>query len=145
MKRQRFAVALVLGMALTLGVMSTAAAKKHGATQPATKSAASAAGPGTITGELIDAKCYAKMGLRGADHRDCAAKCARGGFPVAVLDEQGGVTYLLMQASMLEPYMAKTVRVTGQAFPHSHAIAPTKLEVKEGGTWKQVKLPGKKM
>jgi hypothetical protein len=42
----------------------------------------------TITGEVIDSFCYAKIGIRGPAHAECGIKCARKGVPVALLEEK---------------------------------------------------------
>jgi hypothetical protein len=51
----------------------------------------------TLTGEIVDTKCY--FGVmnpgRGKVHRDCAARCIAGGLPPALVDQHGEV-YLLV-------------------------------------------------
>ena len=59
-----------------------------------------AVGPVTVTGEIVDSKCY--FGVmnpgKGKVHRDCAARCLSGGIPPALIarDSDGRtVVYLL--------------------------------------------------
>jgi hypothetical protein len=58
-------------------------------------------GPVTLTGEIVDTKCY--LGVmnpgRGKVHRDCAARCLSGGIPPALLVRSTGELYLLTDAS----------------------------------------------
>jgi len=55
--------------------------------------------PTTLTGEIVDTKCY--FGVmnpgHGKVHRDCAARCIAGGLPPALVDQHGEV-YLLVDA-----------------------------------------------
>lgn len=93
----------------------------------------------TIEGELIDARCYALDKVnRGADHQECATRCATAGTPVGVLDAKTGMVYVFLSMSKgYTAHLTKTVRVTGSVVNTSQ-ILPDKLEVKEGATWKQV-------
>jgi len=53
-------------------------------------------GTATLTGEIVDSKCY--LGVmnpgRGKVHRDCAARCLSGGIPPALLTSTGEIVLL---------------------------------------------------
>jgi len=84
--------------------------------------------PGTpvvIIGEVIDTQCYVvgRMGLaRGAEHKECAISCAKGGIPLSILEEKTGTLYLtgqnkraMMTANvLLMDHIADRVKVTGR-------------------------------
>ena len=68
--------------------------------------AATALRADTITGEVIDTFCYARVGIRGAAHAACGIKCARAGVPVGLLEEKTRRVYVLLapkDASELPP------------------------------------------
>jgi hypothetical protein len=54
-------------------------------------------GTATLTGEIVDSKCY--LGVmnpgRGKVHRDCAARCLSGGIPPALLTSTGEIVLLV--------------------------------------------------
>ena len=50
----------------------------------------------TVTGEILDMKCYTGSGKHGDDHKECAAKCIKGGSPMGILTDDGKV-YLLIE------------------------------------------------
>jgi hypothetical protein len=72
----------------------------------------------TVTGEILDMKCYMTSGEHGPDHKDCAAMCIKGGSPMGILADDGKV-YLLIEgkdSSAFEEakkYAGETVTVTG--------------------------------
>ena len=72
----------------------------------------------TIQGEVVDLACYLTKGQHGASHEECAKMCINSGLPVGILSKDGHV-YLAITAnhkaanSLLEPYAAKQVKVTG--------------------------------
>ncbi|MBI4427886.1 MAG: hypothetical protein HY562_02090 [Ignavibacteriales bacterium] len=79
----------------------------------------------TISGEVIDIQCYTSGAMGkgiGADHKECATDCAKGGIPLAVLEDKTGTIYIAGQtkSSMkganetLLPYVAEKVKVTGR-------------------------------
>ena len=55
-------------------------------------------GPATVTGEIVDSKCY--LGVmnpgQGKVHRDCAARCLSGGIPPIFVSTDGGEQFLLV-------------------------------------------------
>ena len=80
----------------------------------------------TVTGQVVDAGCY-KMDKSntGADHKmpkgdtkDCAAMCAKGGKPMALLTSDGKVYEIAgglaaEKNAKIIPHVAHTVEVTG--------------------------------
>lgn len=54
-------------------------------------------GTATLTGEIVDSKCY--LGVmnpgRGKVHRDCASRCLNGGIPPALLTTTGEIVLLV--------------------------------------------------
>ncbi len=106
--------------------------------------------PITVTGTLIDTKCYSlNHANTGLDHQSasgkvpgCATACARMGEPVAVLTPKGQVYVLVAPSVNLADYMARDVRVTG-ARVYGNAIRPEKFEVKGAdGSWSAVSVAG---
>ncbi|MEQ9366050.1 MAG: hypothetical protein RIF32_17535 [Leptospirales bacterium] len=83
------------------------------------------AGPATLTGEIIDSKCYLGAMNPGERkvHRACAIRCISGGIPplFVVRTPNGGVQHLLLVSpegqavnqAVLE-YVALPLRVTGE-------------------------------
>lgn len=73
----------------------------------------------TVTGEILDMKCYMTSGAHGPEHKDCAAMCVKGGSPMGILADDGKV-YLLIEgkdgAAAFEEakkYAGETVILTG--------------------------------
>jgi type 1 fimbria pilin len=93
----------------------------------------------TVEGELIDTNCYTKGDAKGEGHKDCANKCMKSGIPAAVLVD-GKAWTLTTNPAPLAQYAAETVRVTGTVNEDTQTIAPDKIEVKQGDTWKEVKM-----
>lgn len=80
-------------------------------------------GPVTITGEIVDSKCY--LGVmnpgQGKVHRDCAARCLSGGIPPLFVAAECGVPYLLMDLhgnalghDALREFVAEPITVEGE-------------------------------
>ncbi len=78
----------------------------------------------TIKGEVIDSKCYIGGGMGpgyGQDHKECALKCAKGGIPLAVLEDGTNNVYFVAKLrgtsgpnDMLIPFIAEKVIVKGR-------------------------------
>ncbi len=74
----------------------------------------------TVTGELIEMNCYARMGLNatGEGHAECALKCALGGSPLGILTADDEIFTIIGEmtenenAKLLE-FVAKNVTATG--------------------------------
>jgi len=119
---------------------------------------ASNAGPDkvTVTGKLIDTKCYGMNHSNvNNDHMvpgkngemmtvpNCATACAALGIPVGLLEggkANGKVYVLVTPAGSLAKHQAQEARVTGTTV-YAGSILPTKIEVKEGDKWIDV-TPG---
>jgi hypothetical protein len=81
-------------------------------------------GDATLTGEIVDSKCY--LGVmnpgRGKVHRDCAARCLSGGIPPALLirDDAGQSRVVLLHGPDLGrkalSRVAERVRVSGRLY-----------------------------
>jgi hypothetical protein len=80
-------------------------------------------GPLTVTGEIVDSKCY--FGVmnpgQGKVHRDCASRCLSGGIPPLLIDSVNGKRYLLVgQRENALPYwsfkefIAEPLTLTGE-------------------------------
>ena len=74
----------------------------------------------TFVGHVVDLACYVGHGSIGESHRECAATCARGGIPLAILDQATGTLYLPLAKDHhapankeLLPFVEADVRVSG--------------------------------
>jgi hypothetical protein len=70
-----------LGLMLSAGLMGTALAAEK-----------------AVTGTLEDSFCFVTTGAHGADHKKCAAGCARKGIPVALVEKGTDKMYVLLPA-----------------------------------------------
>lgn len=52
----------------------------------------------TVTGEILDMKCYMASGAHGEGHKECAITCVNEGSPMGILADDGKV-YLLIEGS----------------------------------------------
>ncbi len=130
MRRSSFVV-LALVMAFVVAALLSAQEK-------------SAAKPETISGTLVDLKCYAAGGFLTNDHGDtkaCGSMCATGGLPVGVVDANKKVHFLGVPAPAYASYVGQEVRFTGMHGKNADVFIPEKLEVKEDGKWVEKKLP----
>lgn len=98
----------------------------------------------TITGTLVDLKCYASGGFLTNDHgemKGCGAMCATGGLPVGVVDANKKVHFLGVPAPAYASFVGQEVRLSGMRGKNADVFIPEKLEVKENGKWVEKKLP----
>ncbi len=107
----------------------------------------------TVTGTLIDTKCYgmnhdnvANEHYVGKDKMkmpNCATACANMGIPAGLLKDgkkDGEVYILVTPANAVADHMAKEARVTGE-MAYAGGIIPSKIEVKnDKGKWEEVKV-----
>lgn len=110
-------------------------------------SSALAGGKGkTIEGTLVDTKCYL-MNPKNAsnDHAspkgmmpNCGTACAKMGIPVSLLTADGKVYTLAVPAPAVADHVGKTARASGAL--KQRGLVVEKLEVREGNTWKEVRL-----
>ncbi len=124
MKRR---TSLILALVLAAGV-STALAGGEGEGK-------------TIEGTLVDAKCYLRMGATGNDHMDmqgCGTMCAKKGQPVGLLTAEGKYYPLIVAAPQIAEHVGETLRASGTL--KSGSLLLDKLEMKEGDSWKEVKI-----
>ena len=99
-------------------------------TAPAVQEIARDLGPVTVTGEIVDSKCY--LGVmnpgQGKVHRDCAARCLSGGIP-PIFIVTGGITtdghqQLLLVGpdgralgrDALREFIAEPIQIQGELF-----------------------------
>jgi hypothetical protein len=94
-----------------------------------------------VTGQLVDSRCYVKMGATGGDHAECAVQCLKDGIPAALLLDSGELYYIVAPAMGFAEYANKTVRLTGKVNDKLHAVVPVKIEIKKGDTWVEGKIP----
>lgn len=89
----------------------------------------------TVTGEILDMKCFMTSGERGPGHKDCAAMCIKGGQPMGIIDADNKV-YLLLEgknAAAFEEakkHAGDTITVTGALSEKSGVQALIVSEVK---------------
>ena len=79
----------------------------------------------TITGEVVDTRCYIgdDQDQKGPKHRACAVRCAKGGAALAILQDKTNDLYLIMpkedgenpNTSFME-LIAERVMVNGKVF-----------------------------
>jgi hypothetical protein len=95
----------------------------------------------SLTGEIVDSKCYFGVMNPGAGkvHRDCAVRCISGGLPPALLVRyaQGTLQVVMLTASRgvdlskgLLPFVAQPVKISGDLFRFADRVF---LETDLGG------------
>jgi hypothetical protein len=109
-KLLKFTVAVSFSAALIVSPLALAAEEPG-------KEKLAAASEKTLTGEIVDLMCYADHGATGDAHAKCAAKCIKGGGPVAILSD--GKTYLVVgdhkpMNEQLAEYAGKTITLKGK-------------------------------
>lgn len=95
----------------------------------------------TVEGTLVDSKCYLMGGLTGNDHmgmKGCGTACAKAGNPVGLLTAEGKYYPLIVAAPQVADHVGHTLRASGTM--KSGSLIPDKLEMKEGTSWKEIKL-----
>ncbi|HWQ32668.1 MAG TPA: hypothetical protein VNQ79_07275 [Blastocatellia bacterium] len=92
---------------------------------PATRTITEDLGKQTLSGEIVDSKCWTGVMNPGSTkvHRDCAVRCISGGIPpmLIVHDDAGKTASLLLVSEAGKPvnqevldYIAEPVEITGQ-------------------------------
>ncbi len=86
-------------------------------------------GPVTVTGEIVDSKCY--LGVmnpgQGKVHRDCAARCLSGGTPPIFVTTEGNQLLLVgpdgraLTQDTLRDFVAETITVRGDLLQRGEA------------------------
>lgn len=106
----------------------------------------------TVTGTLVDSKCYGEMPSmnKGNEHvvmkdgqqmkmPNCATACANMGIPAAIATEDGKTVTVIAPAGQLADHMEKQIRVQGR-MAYDGGLIPDKVEVREGRQWKEVQI-----
>lgn len=68
----------------------------------------------TVTGEVIESFCYAKVGVGGPSHAACGIKCARAGVPVGVVEEKTRRVFILLPAKHDAPLPSALIERMGR-------------------------------
>jgi hypothetical protein len=80
-------------------------------------------GPVSLTGEIVDSKCYLGVMNPGSGkvHRDCASRCLSGGIPPIFVSAADGAQYLLVDRfnkavpqDALREFIAESLTVRGE-------------------------------
>lgn len=50
----------------------------------------------TISGEVVETYCWAKLRVGGQGHAACGIECAKRGIPIAVVDESSRMIFILL-------------------------------------------------
>jgi hypothetical protein len=88
-------------------------------------------GPMTVSGEIVDSKCY--LGVmnpgQGKVHRDCAARCLSGGIPPIFISAERGEQYLLLDMNgnalghdALREFIAEPITVEGEVLQRGKTL-----------------------
>ena len=109
-KLLKFTVVVSFSAALVISPLAFAAEETG-------KEKLDAAAEKTVTGEVVDLMCYADHNATGEKHASCAAKCIKGGGPVAILSD--GKAYLVVgdhkpMNDQLAEYAGKTITLKGK-------------------------------
>jgi len=81
-------------------------------------------GPLSLTGEIVDSKCYLGVMNPGSGkvHRDCASRCLSGGIPPIFVSAPDGAQYLLVDRfsklippDALREFIAEPIALRGEA------------------------------
>ena len=115
-----------------------------------TKPAPQKPAPVTISGTLVDTKCYAMSADNFTnDHGDikgCGTACANLGIPVGIVKDgkKGDPAVILLAPSRsFADRVGATVRATGSYVWKNAAILVDKAEYKDsGGSWVEIKIKG---
>ena len=126
----------ILTLVLILGVAVGVALAKGPAAAKAT----------TIEGTLVDTKCYfADAANKSNDHgpvKGCGTMCAKADSPVGILTTAGKHYPLVVPAPAVAEQVGQTVRATGTV--REGSFVPTKLEMKKGNNWQEIKFGSSK-
>ncbi len=94
-----------------------------------------------IEGKLVSAKCYLRAGFINNDHagmKGCGTACVKSGNPVGLLTADGKYYTLVIPAPEIADHIGHTLRASGPI--KSGSLVPNKLEMKEGGSWNEIKI-----
>jgi hypothetical protein len=68
------------------------------ATTPEQKAVLDGGKPATVSGELVEVSCYLQLGKRGEKHIPCGSDCLKHGQPAGIVDKDGKLTVLFVEA-----------------------------------------------
>ncbi len=92
---------------------------------PATAMQTRDLGPLTLTGEIVDSKCYLGVMNPGSGkvHRDCASRCLSGSIPPLFIEQKSGKQFLLVGREgkaigyeSIKAFIAEPLNLTGEVF-----------------------------
>src|SRR5437899_1420391 len=98
-------------------------------TAPAVQGTTRDLGTVTVTGEIVDSKCYLGVMNPGSGkvHRDCAARCLSGGIPPIFIASDGHEQFLLVSnegealgRDSLREFIAEPVTIRGELLQRGH-------------------------
>jgi len=106
---------------------------------PASQVATVDLGEVTVTGEIVDSKCY--LGVmnpgQGKVHSDCAARCISGGIPPILVTSDGKNQFLLVDADRkaigrdeLREFVAERITIRGELLQRGDSLL---LQIDAGG------------
>ena len=135
----RVSLVLTAGLAAFVALASLVAAQEKQEKKPA---------PVTITGTLVDTKCYAMDSENFTnDHGDikaCGTACANMSIPVGIVkDGKKGdpAVILLAPSKSFADHVGRTVRATGTYVWKNAAFLPEKAEYRDDkGNWSEIKI-----
>jgi hypothetical protein len=90
-----------------------------------------------LTGEIIDAACYMKMGAKGADHKKCAEECYKGGGTLGFLEDGTASVYILAAGegkdanAAVKDFIADKVAITGTVYERGGAKMLTIMKIEK--------------
>ncbi len=90
---------------------------------------------------LYGRKCYLRAGMTDNDHagvKGCGTACVNAGNPIGLLTAEGKYYTLVIPAPQVAEHVGQTLRASGTI--KSGSLVPDQLEMKEGGSWKEVKI-----
>ncbi len=96
----------------------------------------------TITGTLVDLKCYAAGGFLTNDHggmKGCGAACAKGGNPVGLVEANKKVHFLGVASPDYADWVGMELRLTGKHNATANIFLPDKVEANVDGKWVEKK------
>lgn len=107
-------VAKLIGAILIIGLANNLAAQEGSHKPTATNKKSSDRNEFSVSGEIVDLKCYISAGEKGQIHSACAAQCINSGTPAGILDNDGTIYIIVGNKSEFARHAAQTVTVKGE-------------------------------
>jgi hypothetical protein len=101
----------------------------------------------TVSGTLVDTKCYLEGGDVSNDHgsmKACGVACLKSGIPAGVLTSDKKLYILIFSSEPFAKYAGQSVEVTGTLYGDGNLV-PTKASVVGKDGKKAIKLKGMAM